>query len=351
VTKDDIETPALLLDLDCMEANLERMAAFFRGVPAKLRPHFKNHKCPDLAARQLNAGSIGITCATLSEAECLVHHGVRSVLLANEIVDVPKICRFVELARRADVIVCVDNEKIADELARAGRNRHAQISVLVDVDVGLQRCGVPPGEPAVSLARTVVEKGLRFRGLMGYEGHILRRPPGREKKEACAAAIRPLLETKASLEAEGVTVDIVSVGGTGTYGLSGRHPGVTEIQAGSYLLMDTDYQQCCNDFDVALTVLTTVISKTRGDRIVVDAGLKALSCERGIPAVKDLAGLATRRLTAEHGIIGIQDSADPVDVGDRIEMWVHYSDATVNLYERIYGIRDGRVEEVLRVEG
>jgi Alanine racemase, N-terminal domain len=147
LTIKDIETPALLLDLDRMEANLERMAAFFRKVPAKLRPHFKNHKCPDLAARQLDAGAIGITCATLREAECLVHHGVRSVLLGNEIVDPAKIRRFVELARQADIIVCVDNDKVVD--AREARNRNVQVSVLVDVDVGLHRCGVSPGQAAV----------------------------------------------------------------------------------------------------------------------------------------------------------------------------------------------------------
>lgn len=351
MTRQDIETPALLVDLDRMEANLERMASFFRQVPAKLRPHFKNHKCTDLASRQLDAGAIGITCATLREAECLVHHGIRNVLLANEIVDAAKIRRFVELARRADVIVCVDNEKAANELARAARNRHTQVSVLVDVDVGLHRCGVPPGEATVRLARTVEEKGLRFRGLMGYEGHVLRKSPGPEKEEAAAAAMGPLTETRACLEREGLPAEIVSAGGTGTYSISGRYPGVTEIQAGSYLLMDTDYRKCCTDFDPALTLLTTVISKTAGERVVVDAGLKALSCERGIPAVKDIPGLATRRLTAEHGIIDLQDPLAPVQVGDRIEMWVHYSDATVNLHEQIYGIRNGLVEEILRVEG
>ena len=178
MTRDDLTTPALIVDLDLMEANLERMAAFFRAVPAKLRPHFKNHKCPDLAWRQLDSGAIGITCATLREAECLVHHGVRSVLLANEIVDGGKIHQFVDLAKRADVIVCIDNERIAADLAREARNRQAQVSVLVDVDTGLHRCGVPPGTPAIHLARKAAELGLRFRGLMGYEAHLLRRPPG-----------------------------------------------------------------------------------------------------------------------------------------------------------------------------
>jgi D-serine deaminase-like pyridoxal phosphate-dependent protein len=351
VIENEIETPALLVDLDRMEANLERMAAFFRTVPAKLRPHFKNHKCPDLAGRQLNAGAIGITCATLHEAESLVQRGVRSILLANEIVDPVKIRRFVELARQADLIVCVDDEKVADDLARAGRNGQTPLSVLVDVDVGLHRCGVLPGEPTVRLVRAVVEKGLRFRGLMGYEGHVAHQQPGPEKEKAVAAAMRPLMETKAWVEREGIQVEIVSVGGTGTYSLSGCHPGVTEVQAGSYLLMDTNYRECCTDFDLALTVLATVVSKTNGERVVVDAGLKMLSCERGIPTVKDREGLTIRKLNAEHGIVDLQGVSAPVRVGDKIEIWVRYSDATVNLHERMYGVRDGQVEEVFTLSG
>ena len=334
-----------------METNLERMASFFRSVPAKLRPHFKNHKCPDLAARQLAAGAIGMTCATLREAECLVHHGVRSVLLANEITDTAKIRRLVDLARRANVIVCVDNEKIVDELAHIAANRQTQLSVLVDVDVGAHRCGVLPGDPAMHIARAVVQKGLRFRGLMGYEGQIVRKLPISEREQAAAAAMRPLVETAVALRQEGITVEILSGGGTGTYSLFGRYPGVTEIQAGSYLLMDTEYQKCCTDFDLTLTVLTSVVSKTEGEHIVVDAGLKSLSCERGLPTVKDMPELSIRRLTAEHGIIDLKDPAALVEVGDKIEIWVHYSDATVNLHDRIWGIRDGQVGEVFRVEG
>jgi D-serine deaminase-like pyridoxal phosphate-dependent protein len=351
MTKLDIETPALLVDLDRMEANLERMAAFFRTVPAKLRPHYKNHKCPDFAARQLAAGAIGITCATLREAECLVQHGIDSVLLANEIVDPAKIRRLVELARQADVIVCVDNEEVASDLARAGRNSRTPVNVLVDVDVGLHRCGVQPGEPTLRLVRGVLEKGLRFRGLMGYEGHVAHEPPGPEKEAAVAAALHPLMETKACLESEGVPVEIVSVGGTGTYSISGRYPGVTEFQAGSYLLMDTNYRQCCTDFDVALTVLATAISKTNGVRVVVDAGVKALSCERGIPTIKDMEGLTIRKVNAEHSIIEVQDGSDLVRIGDKIEIWVRYSDATVNLHERMYGMRNGRVEGIFPLHG
>ena len=238
-------------------------------------------------------------------------------LLANEIVDPGKIRRFVELARQAEVIVCVDNEKVADDLARAGRDRQTPLSVLVDVDVGQHRCGVPPGEPAVRLARGVVEKGLRFRGLMGYGGHVSHQLPGPEKEEAVAATMRSLMETKTWVEREGIPVEIVSVGATGTYSLYGRYPGVTEVQAGTYLLMDTNYRQCCTDFDLALTVLATVISKADGEHVVVDAGVKTLSCERGIPIVKDLEGLTIRRLNAEHAIVELQGLHLPCKLGTK----------------------------------
>ena len=347
--KQDIETPALLVDLDRMEANLERMAAFFRIVPAKVRPHFKNHRSLDLAMRQLDAGAIGITCDTLHEAECLVQHGVRNVLLANEIADPAKIRRVADLARQADVIVCVDDEKVADDLARESRNRQTQLSVLVDVDVGLHRCGVRPGDPALRLAHAVAEKGLRFRGLMGYAGHISHQPPGPAKDAAVATALRPVMELKACLERAGVPVEIVSAGATGTYSSSGRHSGVTEVQAGTYLLMDTNYRQVCTDFDLTLTILATVISKAEGERVVVDAGVKTLSCERGLPAVKGMDGLTASRFNAEHGIFNLQGPVSPVQIGDKIELWVRYSDATINLHDRMYGIRNGQVEEVFHL--
>lgn len=351
MTIHEILTPALLVDLNRMEANLERMAAFFRTAPAKLRPHYKNHKCPELAQRQLHAGAIGLTCATLAEAECLVQQGVRQILLANEIVDPIKMRRCVELARQADIIFCVDDERVADDFARAGRNGQTPISVLVDVDIGQHRCGVPPGDPTVLLVRKVLATGLGFRGLMGYGGHLSHQLPGPEKADAVAAALRPLMETKAFLEGEGIAVGIVSGGATGTYVPTGCCPGVTEVQAGSYLLMDTNYRECCTDFDLALTVLSTVISKTGWEYVIVDAGVKTLSSERGIPLVKGLDGVTLQKLNAEHGIIDLDEAALPISIGDRIEIWVRYSDATVNLHDRMYGVRDGNVEKIFQLCG
>jgi D-serine deaminase-like pyridoxal phosphate-dependent protein len=159
------------------------------------------------------------------------------------------------------------------------------------------------------------------------------------------------METKSCLEREGIAVEIVSAGATGTYALSGYYPGVTEVQAGSYLLMDTNYRECCTDFDLALTLLATVISKADEERIVADAGLKTLSCERGVPALKNLDGLTVRRFNAEHCILDLEKRSSPVQIGDKLEFWVRYSDATVNLHERMYGIRQGQVEEVFHLCG
>ncbi len=350
VLKADIETPALLVDLDVMERNMETMARFFCNRPAKLRPHFKNHRVLELAARQMEHGAIGITCARFWQAERLVNFGIRDILIANEIAGEEPMVRFVELSREAPVIVAVDNPKVVADMARQARNRKAEVNVVVDVDLGLKRCGVPPGEPAVVLAKEVVESGLQFRGLMGYEGHLQPRPPGLEKVRAVTEAMQALIETKNLIESQGIPVGIVSCGGTGDYSIAGAYPGVTENQAGSYLLMDTWYAPVVSDFQVALSVLATVISKTAGERLVVDAGCKVISGERGLPHVKGISGLTVKALHAEHAPIEIQDPAVEVEVGDKIEIAVQYHDGTVNLHRRMYGVRNGEVEQVFTIE-
>jgi D-serine deaminase-like pyridoxal phosphate-dependent protein len=347
--KHELTTPALLLDLDRMERNLKKMAQFFSDGPTRLRPHFKNHKCLELARRQMAGGAIGMTCATLAEAESVINAGVKSVLIANEIASQEKLARFVELSRKVDLMICVDNAGVARRLASIAKDQNVVASVLLDVDVGLHRCGVAPGCAAVPMAKAIVESGLRLRGVMGYEGHVLRKQHGSEKVRAAEQAMQLLLETKAIIEREGIPIGIVSGGGTGSYEISGRYPGVTEIQAGSYLVMDADYATVRPEFEIALTMLTTVISKTKYERVIVDAGLKSLSCERGLPPLKDVDSVSTEKLNAEHGILRIESNRDGPDVGTKIEMWVHYSDATINLHNRMYGIRNGIVEEILEI--
>jgi D-serine deaminase-like pyridoxal phosphate-dependent protein len=347
----ELDTPALLVDLNNMESNLARMASFLRQTPAKLRPHFKNHRIVSLAKRQLEAGGIGMTCARLSQAEVLIQNGIRSVLIANEIVGEAPIKRFLELSQQADLIAPVDNETVVADMARLARDKKTQPSVLVDLDVGLKRCGVPTMEAALRLARVVTEKGLRLRGVMAYEGHLQPIVPGPEKERAVRSAMQFLTDAKNLMQREGLPVEIASCGGTGTYSFMAPFPGVTEIQAGSYLLMDTWYKDFAPEFKLTLSLLVTVISKTPGQRIVVDAGVKALSGERGLPSVKEVSGLRLKALHAEHGVIEIMDSAVPVEVGDKIELWVHYHDGTINLHKRAYGIRSGQVEEAFTIEG
>jgi D-serine deaminase-like pyridoxal phosphate-dependent protein len=348
--RDDIETPALLVDLDVMERNLETMARFFCNRPAKLRPHFKNHRVLELAARQMEHGAIGITCARLWQAERLANFGIRNILIANEIAGEGPLERLVELSREVPVLVAVDNAKVVADLARLARNRKAEVNLLVDVDLGLKRCGAQPGEPAAALARTVVESGLRFRGLMGYEGHLQPLVPGAEKERLVRAAMEALANTRKLVESSGIQVEIVSCGGTGDYSIAGDYAGVTENQGGSYLLMDTWYAPFAPDFRVALSVLVTVISKTAGERVVVDAGCKVISGERGLPMVKGIAGLRLKALHAEHAPIEILDPALAIEVGDKIEIAVHYHDGTINLHKQMYGIRRGEVEHIFAIE-
>jgi D-serine deaminase-like pyridoxal phosphate-dependent protein len=349
--KSQIRTPALLIDMAAMESNLKKMAAFFADGPTRLRPHYKNHKCAALARRQLTQGAIGITCATLSEAEVLAGSGVQSILLANEIAGPVAIERFVQLSRATDIMVGVDNERNVASLAAASRQAKAELSVVVDVNTGMGRCGVPPGEPALALAQLAVAQGLHFRGLTGYEGHCVRLPPGPLKDQAVQQDMEKLVDTANLMRSRGLAVEVVSAGGTGTYSISGRIPGVTEIQGGSYLLMDTDYQTVCADFDLALSVLGTVISRTGNERLILDIGLKEISGERGLPVLKNANGARLRRLNAEHAIVDIVDPEFPAQVGDQLEIWAHYSDATVNLHCRMFGMRDGQVEETFIVEG
>ncbi|MGH9427231.1 MAG: alanine racemase [Terriglobia bacterium] len=346
----ELDTPALLLDLDCMESNLKQMAGFLSHTPAKLRPHFKNHRIPALAQRQITAGAIGMTCAKLRQAELLVGHGIKSILIANEIAGEGKIKQFVELSQQADVIVAVDNEKVVADMARLSRNQNTRVSVLVDIDVGLKRCGVTTAEAALRLAQAAVERGLKFHGVMGYEGHLQPIVPGAEKERTVRSSMQLLTDAKNRIESAGISAPIVSCGGTGTYSIMASFPGVTEIQAGSYLLMDSWYHPYAPEFKLALSLLVTVISKTPGERVIVDAGVKALSGERGMPSVKGIHGLRLRALHAEHGVIEIQDTGVSVEVGDKIELWVHYHDGTINLQRRAFGVRDGAVEEVFKIE-
>lgn len=344
----DLDTPALLVDLDRLESNLRRMAGYFAESQAKLRPHFKAHQVLSLASRQVRAGAIGITCARIHHAEALVDHGIENILIANEIAGDSMIRRFVALSRVAPVILAVDESRVVSDMARLAGNRAKDLNVVVDLDVGLHRSGVLPGASAVALTKRVLAAGLNFRGLMGYAGSI-QLPSGPEKQRAVRSKLQPLVDTKAILEREGIPVEIVTCGGTSDYAVAGASPGVTEIQAGSYLLMDTGSAAYAPDFLPAVTVLSTVISKTECERIVADAGVKALSSEKGLPAIKGHSGLRMRALHAEHALVDLLEPAAPIQVGDKIEIWVPYLDPTLQLHDRLWGVRNGEVESTMNI--
>lgn len=347
---DAIDTPALLVDLDTIDRNQRRMNELFAGKPVKVRPHFKNHRVLALADRQIASGTIGITCARLWQAERLIQHGIRGVLVANEIAGEPMIRRFIELSRIAPVIVGVDNESTIDEMARLAGPECGGLNLVVDFDLGLRRCGVVNGPSGLALARHVVDSGMCLRGVMGYEGHLQPLPPGPEKERVVREALAKLVSGKELIERDGIPVEIVSCGGTGDCTIVSDFPGVTEAQPGSYLLMDSWYAPFAPDFHPALTVLATVISRNGSDSLVLDAGVKAISGERGLPSVIGFEGLRLKALHAEHAPIEIIDGKQAPKVGEKVQIRVQYHDGTVHLHRKMYGIRNGVVEEVFQIE-
>lgn len=344
----EIPTPALVVDLPAMERNVQRMAQYYAGRPCKLRPHFKAHKTPAIARRQLAAGSCtGLTCATVGEAELVVRDGLTDdVLIANEVIGPGKAERVAQLARGADVKVAVDSAAGLEELSQAARAQGAEVGVLVDVDVGLPRCGIAPGEPALELARQVeTTEGVRLRGLMGYEGHVVGIEDRTEREARAAKAMDRLLLTVRLVRDAGLACDIVSAGGTGTFDITGTMEGITEVQAGSYVLMDTAYAKLDLPFEQAFTILGTVLSRPRPERCVTDAGLKACAVDHGNPNVKDVDGASVLFLSDEHATIVLPPDST-VAAGGRIELWPSHIDPTINLHDVLYAVEGGDVVEV-----
>jgi len=344
----EIDTPVLLLDLDILEQNIARMAEAFRGLRVKLRPHVKTHKTPVIAHQQLAAGALGVTCAKLGEAEVMVEGGIGDVLIANQIVGSRKVTRLVSLARHADLIVAVDDPQNVAALSQAAQAAGVSLRVLVEVNVGMHRCGVEPGEPALVLAQQVDQApGLIFAGLMGYEGHLVFVPSLAERRERVHRDMQALVDTVSFLESRGLPVEIVSAGGTGTAMITGALPRITEIQAGSYVFMDGRYKTIEGvDFSCALTLLTTVVSRPTPDRVIVDAGMKTLTHEFGLPRFKGREDLELVGLSEEHGTVKLADPTVVLRPGDKLEIIPSHGDTTLNIHNYYYCLRQGRVEAV-----
>ena len=348
--KFDIDTPALLIDVDKMERNIQKMADYLKDRPAGLRPHTKTHKCPVIAHKQLRAGAIGITCAKLGEAEVMAQAGVNDILIANQIVGDRKITKLANMARHCDIMVAVESAENAADLAAAAQAAGSIIRVLIEVDVGMHRCGVKSNEEGLALAQVLLKSpGLKFEGIMGYEGHAVMIPDLEDREKAATDSMEVLTGVKDTLESAGIEVGIVSAGGTGTYNISGIYPGITEIQGGSYIVMDAKYHSVLQDFECALTLLTTVTSRPDKESAILDAGMKAMTFEFGMPELINLPGAGISFLSEEHGHLYLED-ADP-KVGDKVELIPSHCCTTINLHDRFYACRGDRVEAIWPIAG
>lgn len=360
IPKSALDTPALLIDSEVMEANIATMARYFldlaaKGLPVRLRPHTKTHKCPALARRQIEAGGTrGIACQKLGEAEVMAAAGItEDILIANQIVGAEKIARLVALRRRTNVMVCVDDERNLAELSEAAQAAGVRLGVLVELDVGMKRCGVPTVEEAVRLAQLADRlPGIVFEGLQGYEGHLVDIPDEAQRRRAVERDMAAMLEAKRQIEAVGLEVLHVDAGGTGTYHITSQIPGMTEIQAGSYIFHDGLYLKVIDHFRPALTLLTTVVSRPAVNRAILDIGLKSLGGD-GLAdtRVKDIEGACLIELSEEHGTLSVSGEAASLRVGDKIELIPGHGCTTINLHDQYFVLQDERLAEVLPIPG
>jgi D-serine deaminase-like pyridoxal phosphate-dependent protein len=359
-TRDELVTPALLLDLDAFETNISTMAGYTRSVGIDLRPHAKTHKCPEIARRQIEAGAIGICVATIKEAEAMTNAGIPGLLLTSEMTSAPKISRLIRLLQEApDLMVVVDNSDNANALSAAALEVSLELNVLLDVDPGIRRTGVS-GVAAVALAAEIIDLGgLRLRGVHSYAGSSAHIPGWEARREHSLNAMQSAIETFERMKRLGMPAEILSGGSTGTYNIDTSIEHMTELQAGSYVFMDMDYRRIggqgteeYTDFQQSLTVLATVVSRNHDDRVTVDAGIKAFSMDRSFPPAPRETGLGTVRIGAdEHGILELGEHGADLRIGDRIEFLPPHCDPTVNLYDRIYCVRGESVEAVWPIVG
>ena len=346
----EVDTPCLMLELDAFERNLKRLPESLAGRNIRLRPHAKSHKCPEIALRQIALGAAGVCVQKVSEAEALIAGGITDVLIANEVVGTPKVKLLAELNQRAHVAVCADDAGNVAALDAAARAAGVTLDVLVEIDVGAGRCGVPPGAPAVALAAQIAAcRNLRFAGLQAYQGSAQHIRKVSARRDAIARAVEHVRTTTRLLGTAGIACNYVTGAGTGSYMFEAASSVYHELQAGSYIFMDADYAK--NDwtesgipqFEHSLFVWTTVMSAPAPERAIVDAGLKASSIDSGMPRVAGYADVEFVKASDEHGVLQIT-GATRFKVGDKLRLIPGHCDPTVNLYDWFVCMRNGRVE-------
>src|SRR5438045_8816506 len=323
-----LDTPALPVDLDVMEANMARIVPGCRTHGGGCRRRAKGHKPLEIARMQLAAGAIGITCAKVGEAEVMAAAGIRDILIANQIVGTAKVERLLAVAERADPIGGVDSVENVTELDAAFLRTERRLRVLIEVDIGMNRAGVAPCASVVALAREIARHpGLRLVGVEGWESQATTIADRAEKERTVREAVAALAASARACREAGFTVDIVSCGGTGTFPYCIEQPGVTEVQIGGAIFSDMHYRTHYHvDFEPALTVLATVTSRPTPMRIVVDAGKKTMSGDAAMPAPRDLPRVRAMKISAEHAKLELEEPSATPKIGDKLELIVGYSD-------------------------
>ena len=361
ISKWDLDTPCLCVDLDRLEGNLDRMQTTVTGNGIASRPHAKTHKCPAIARLQIATGSVGICTAKISEAEVMFEHGVEQILLTTVNVSPRKIRRAMYLRKWCDGFVqAVDTAANARDLSDAAAEAGVVADVTVDVDPGGHRTGVTPGGPALELAQLVdTLPGLRLRGMLCYDGGSQHVTGFAERRRRTLANLEAAADTADRMKRSGLDTGIFSGGGTGTYNIDHETPGMTDVQVGSYVFMDAQYlgiggedDEVYSDFAPALTVLTTVLNAQYEGRATTDAGAKANTINRPWPIVAGETGMSYTSGSDEFGTIRYEENASRTyRVGDKLELIVSHCDPVVNLYDQLYGVRGDRVEVVWPIAG
>lgn len=358
LSKWELETPSLCLELEVLESNLKKVHQNLQGTGIGVRPHIKTHKCPALARMQMEAGAVGVCAAKLSESEVMLENGIPNVLMTGVNVSPGKIKKAMELRKKhSGFIQAVDNAENAADLQEAAKAAGIIAEVVVDLDV-INRSGVPTGKAALVLAQQVDRSpNLRFMGILAYDGgaqHVKGYAP---RKTRTDRTFEPVVETYESLVKSGLNVEIFSGAGTGTYDMMGDVPGFTDVQVGSYLFMDTQYmaigskenELLYDDFDPSLTVMTTVINTNHPNRLITDSGAKAFTINKPSGIVIGEPNFSYNAGSDEYGTVTYSQANRDYRVGDKLEVIVPHCDPVVNLYDRIYGIRRGKVETILPV--
>ena len=346
-----LDTPCLILDMDALDHNMDVIADFYADRHSKLRGHSKNHKSPAIALRQIQrGGTIGGVCAAkVAEAEVMVQGGVPSVFVTSEVVAPPKIARLCALADQAEILVACENEANARDLSQAAADQGVNLGVVIEQETGLLRCGVQEVDPGLALARLIDSlPGLSLKGVMSHQMMSETSSDREDRATEAHRLIQPVLDLREAMIADGLPVEIVSTGETWSYDIAGDMPEVTEIQGGSYLVMETSYEYM-EDFQLAGKVLTSIISVPRPGTAIGDAGARAVGSMKGLPRVEGRPGVEAVDIDTDRTVFQVADGVE-LAVGDQVVLLPGQQDAMVSRWDRFIGIRDGMVETVWDIE-